>query len=74
VGALLSITKEDILDFWNDLYVKERRMLISEIVPRIGPVSKKVPPRTSGYAGGIPESVLGIDDIEQLRAYGESNV
>ena len=73
VGALLSVTKQDIVEFWNNLYVKERRMLISEIVPKIGPVSKKVPLRSSsGYVGGVPVTVLGIDDIEQLRVNGES--
>lgn len=74
VGALLSLTKQDIVDFWNNLYVKERRMLISEIVPKIGPVSKKVPLRSSAYVSGVPISVLGIDDIEKLRVNGESQV
>ena len=56
VGALLSVTKQDIVEFWNNLYVKERRMLISEIVPKIGPVSKKVPLRSSGYVGGVSKN------------------
>ena len=72
VGALLSLTKQDIVDFWNNLYVKERRMLISEIVPKIGPVSMKVPLRSNGYVAGVPTTVLGIDDIEKLRENGES--
>ena len=71
VGVLLAITKEDIIEFWDQLYVKERRMLVSEIVPKKGPTSKE-PSLSSGYTGGEPTTVLGIDDIDQLRAYGES--
>ena len=72
VAALLAITKEDIIEFWENLYVKERRMLVSEIVPKTGPTSKE-PALSSGYAGGVPAKVLGIDDIEQLRAFGEAS-
>jgi len=72
VGALLSISKQDIIDFWDNLYVKERRMLVSEIVPRTGPTSKE-PALSSGYSGGVPATVLGINDIEQLRANGEAS-
>ncbi|KAL7548125.1 hypothetical protein ACHAWF_011415 [Thalassiosira exigua] len=72
VAALLSIKKDDIVEFWDELYVKERRMLVSEIVPRTGPTSKE-PALSSGYSGGAPASVLGIDDIEQLRANGEAS-
>ncbi|KAL7541746.1 hypothetical protein ACHAXR_011187 [Thalassiosira sp. AJA248-18] len=73
VGALLAITKQDIVDFWDQLYVKERRMLVSEIVPKLGPTSKE-PALSSGYSGGVPAAVLGIDDIDQLRANGESSI
>lgn len=72
VAALLAITKEDIINFWERLYEKERRMLVSEIVPRTGPTSKE-PLKSSGYSGGVPTTVLGIDDIEQLRANGEAS-
>jgi len=72
VAALLSITKADIIDFWDQLYAKERRMLVSEIVPKTGPKSKE-PALSSGYSGGTPATVLGIDDIDQLRANGEAS-
>ena len=71
VAALLAITKADIVDFWDQLYAKERRMLVSEIVPRTGPKSKE-PALSSGYSGGTPTTVLGINDIDQLRANGEA--
>jgi len=72
VAALLTIRKEDIVDYWDLLYKKERRILVSEIVPQIGPTSKK-PELSSGYSGGVPSSVLGINDIDQLRASGEDS-
>ena len=71
VAALLAITKQDIIDFWQQLYIKERRMLISEIVPRTGPTSK-APALSKGYSGGVPQSELGINDIEKLRENGEA--
>ena len=71
VGALLSITKQDIVDFWQKLYVKERRMLISEVVPKTGPVSSKEPSPGGSYKSGIPSSVLGIKDIDKFREFGE---
>ena len=51
--------------------IKERRMLISEIVPRTGPTSK-APALSKGYSGGVPQSELGINDIEKLRENGEA--
>ena len=71
VGALLSITKQDIVDFWEKLYVKERRMLVSEVVPKSGPVSTKEPSLGGTYSGGIPNGVLGINDVDKIREYGE---
>ena len=68
VAALLTIRKEDIVDYWDQLYKRERRILVSEIVPQIGPTSKK-PELSSGYAGGVPSSVLGINDIDHLRQW-----
>jgi insulysin len=70
VGALLSVTKQDIIDFWDKLYLKERRMLVSEIVPRTGPTSKE-PALSYGYKGGEPTTVLGINDIDKFRGSGE---
>ena len=75
VAALLSIQKQDIIDFWDQLYIKERRMLISEIVPKTGPTSKApaLSHNLDKHACGDPlETELGINDIEQLRACGET--
>ena len=74
VAALLSITKQDIIDYWNRLYITERKMLISEIVPKTGQSSSKAPALSKGYAGGVPTTELGINDIERLRAFGEENI
>eukprot|EP00571_Detonula_confervacea_P005605 CAMPEP_0172320798 /NCGR_PEP_ID=MMETSP1058-20130122/41458_1 /TAXON_ID=83371 /ORGANISM="Detonula confervacea, Strain CCMP 353" /LENGTH=1146 /DNA_ID=CAMNT_0013036145 /DNA_START=112 /DNA_END=3552 /DNA_ORIENTATION=- len=71
VAALLSITKQDIIDYWDQLYVKERRMLVSEIVPRLGPTSKE-PALSYASPDGVLATLLGINDIEQLRANGEA--
>ncbi|KAL7487583.1 hypothetical protein ACHAW6_013153 [Cyclotella cf. meneghiniana] len=71
VGALLGITKKDIVDFWERLYRKERRMLVSEIVPKAGPVSTKEPALGDAYVSGVPSSVLGIKDIDRIRENGE---
>ena len=71
VGALLNITKQDIVDFWDKLYIKERRMLITEVVPKAGPVSTKEPALGGAYKNGVPASVLGIKDIDKLRENGE---
>jgi insulysin len=73
VGALLSIKKDDIVEFWDRLYVKERRMLISEIVPSIGPSKSKAPSLGGDYQHGLPTSVLGINDIDSFRANGEAD-
>jgi insulysin len=74
VGALLSITKQDIVDFWQNLYVKERRILISEVVPKTGPVSTKEPSLGGEYNGGIPVAALGIKDLQKFREYGENEI
>jgi secreted Zn-dependent insulinase-like peptidase len=71
VGALLSITKADIEDFWQNLYVKERRMLVVQVVPKSGPVSTKEPSLGGEYKGGTPVAALGLKDIPKLREYGE---
>ena len=71
VGAFLSITKQDIVEFWQKLYVKERRILISEVVPKTGPVSTKEPSLGGAYKGGAPTSDLGIRNIDKFREYAE---
>eukprot|EP00980_Cylindrotheca_fusiformis_P020700 scaffold7738_cov133-Cylindrotheca_fusiformis.AAC.9 len=69
VGALLDLSKTDLLEFWDSLYVKDgRRVLITEMVPRVGVASTSAPPPS--YRA-LDESnygrILGIDDIEELR-------
>jgi insulysin len=72
-GALLDIRKEDLVDFWDRIYnSEERRMLITEDVPKSGAASSKRPPKTTGYAekgagAGSGEVKLGVDDIQSFR-------
>jgi len=76
VAALLDLTKEDILEFWDNFYVKDgRRVLITEMIPQVGPTSSPKPPTSTGYSPLNPSStdskssslVLGIDDISVYR-------
>lgn len=72
VATLLDITKDDLIDFWDQLYVKDgRRVLVTEMVPRVGVASTKAPPTTTGYKAdgstGGDGPILGIDDILQFR-------
>jgi hypothetical protein len=48
-------------------------MLISEIVPSIGPSKSKAPSLGGDYQHGLPTSVLGINDIDSFRANGEAD-
>lgn len=68
-AALLDLTKEDLLDFWDSFYVKDgRRVLVTEMVPQVGPTSAQKPPRSTGYESSESSSVvLGIDDISAYR-------
>lgn len=69
VVALLDISKEDILEFWDELYNSESsRILVTEIVPRTGQASSKEP-----AVSGNGARILGINDIDQLRANGEKS-
>lgn len=82
-ACLIDITKEDILQFWDNVFIGEpggRRILITEVVPRTGPASSKLPPTSMGYASGninggkSSQSLqLGVDDIEQFRRNREDN-
>merc|ERR1712028_255668 len=80
VAALLDLTKEDLLVFWDRHYVNDgRRVLITEIIPQVGATSSPVPPTSTGYAASLktPSTntgtssssglILGIDDIEIYR-------
>lgn len=74
-AALLDIEKDDLLDFWRNIYASGgRRMLVAEIIPRQGAASSQAPPTTTGYGRkDFPDEsfVLGIDDIEQFRRVRE---
>jgi len=74
-SALLSLQKEDVLLFWDDIFSSSskngRRLLICEVVPRTGSASSKAPATSSGY-GGAPMNenngvILGIDDLDKFR-------
>jgi secreted Zn-dependent insulinase-like peptidase len=76
VAALLDLSKEDLLEFWDNFYVKDgRRVIITEMVPQVGPTSTPKPPTSMGYASSNLVSndsksssvVLGIDDISVYR-------
>jgi insulysin len=70
-GALLNVTKDDLINFWRQLYSGNgRRMLITEVIPRNGNASSELPPRSADYNKGDQEVtglVLGIDDLVQFR-------
>lgn len=72
IAAALDLTKEDLLEFWDNLYVKDgRRILITEVVPQVGVASTQAPPRSTGYKSAeVPTGtgpILGIDDIDDFR-------
>lgn len=77
-SALLTITKQDLLIFWQNLYVSDgRRILITEIIPRRGAASSPLPLSSAGYGrSDFPQSsfILGIDDIDQFRRDGERQI
>ena len=71
VAALLDLTKEDLLEFWDNFFVKDgRRVLITEIVPQVGKTSAPKPALSSNPKSAdlnSPSLVLGIDDIDIYR-------
>merc|ERR1712194_305436 len=74
VAALLDLTKEDLLEFWDNIYLKDgRRVLITEMIPQVGATSTPPPPTSTGYTHSASTTskssglVLGIDDIEIYR-------
>jgi secreted Zn-dependent insulinase-like peptidase len=72
IVALLDLKREELVEFWDDLYVKDgRRVLITEVVPCLGSASSAAPPMSTGYKPGfVPPGIgplLGIDDIETFR-------
>jgi insulysin len=75
VAALLDLTKEDLLEFWDNFYAKDgRRILITEMVPQVGPTSAAKPLTSMGYAPSSSTDsksspqILGIDDISVYRS------
>jgi len=75
-AAALNLAKSDLLQFWDDIFANDGRILITEVIPRVGPSSSKAPATSTGYAEGNKSSSylgkdgslrLGIDDIEQYR-------
>ena len=70
VAAILDISKDDIIEFWDELYLSESsRILVTEVVPRTGQASSKEP----ALDGNAETRLFGINDIDQLRAAGESS-
>jgi len=73
VLALLELNKDDLLEFWDRIYTgNNSRVLITQVVPREGPASSPVPPKSTGYAlmaNKRPAEglVLGVDDIAAFR-------
>ncbi|MGK3734324.1 MAG: insulysin [Bacillariaceae sp.] len=74
VAALLDLTKEDILDFWDNIYLKDgRRVITTEMIPQVGATSAPLPPTSTGYTPSSASTnkssglVLGIDDIKIYR-------
>lgn len=80
VSALLDVTKEDLLEFWDRVFSPEsqdgRRMIICEIVPRTGAASSKAPPLSTGYDStqNVKDNgiLLGINDISYFRKMRDS--
>ena len=72
-ATLLSISKEDLLMFWDQYFIydgPERRVLVSETVPTSGEASSTKPKRSSGnmiYRQGNGGIQLGVDDIDGFR-------
>jgi insulysin len=74
VAALLDLTKDDLLAFWDQLYEsKSRRVLVTEMVPQVGVASSQLPPKSTGNAAcaSLSSCVLGIGDIDNFRDYRE---
>ena len=77
-AALLDVTKVDLIDMWRQLYSGNgRRMLITEVIPRVGVASSPLPPASTGYARGDQGTsglILGVDDIVQFRRDQEKSL
>lgn len=74
VLTLLELKKDDLLEFWDRVYVgSESRVLITQIIPSDGPASSPAPLKSTGYSSMVDKRptteglVLGIDDIDDFR-------
>jgi insulysin len=73
VAALLDIEKSDLIDFWDNFYVKNsRRLLVTEMIPQVGVASTMAPPKTMNYSASSTSKspgplFLGIEDIPRYR-------
>lgn len=77
-AAAILVTKDDLIEFWKRLYSDNgRRMLITEVIPRLGEASSPLPPSSTGYESGdqsLSGLVIGIDDIAQFRRDREKSL
>lgn len=68
--ALLNLKKDDILSYW-DSYIlglnDGRGLLVSEVIPKQGSASSKLPPKTFASKSSISNKLLGVDDIPSYR-------
>lgn len=68
-AALLSIEKEDLLNFWKRIYSGSgRRVLVTEMIPLLGVAASKLPPISATGALSSNGVFLGIDDVAQFRS------
>jgi secreted Zn-dependent insulinase-like peptidase len=67
--ALLNLKKDDILDYWDTYILGQnggRGLLVSEVIPKQGPASSKVPPKSFASKSSAFNK-LGVDDIPSYR-------
>lgn len=67
--ALLNLKKDDILDYWDTYILGQnggRGLLVSEVIPKQGPSSSKVPPKSFASKSSASNK-LGVDDIPSYR-------
>ena len=61
----MNVKKDDIMNYWDDIVLGSsgnRRMLVSEVVPKSGAASSKAPAKS--YVDGRQ---LGIDNVDSYR-------
>jgi len=73
---LLDLSKDDLSMFWSQIYeANDRRILISEVIPQVGPASSEAPGKQlrNVEKNGETSLVLGIEDIEKFREEREGS-